>query len=192
MFRSTSHPQGRPHHRDPREGQGRGPMPFGFRGPAGREVWGRGGIRRGEIRPLILAVLTVKPMHGYEIIQALESQSGGRWRPSAGSIYPALQQLADEGLATSEEIDGRRTYTLTETGRAAAASSPAPRHWKDASSDGEPDLRQLFRQVMEATMQVQRVGTPQAREETTRILVDARRQLYRLLADDGDEPAPEA
>jgi DNA-binding PadR family transcriptional regulator len=166
-------------------------MPFGFRGMFGREGWGRGLIRRGEIRPLILAVLSVKPMHGYEVIQALEAQSGGRWRPSAGSVYPTLQQLADEGLVTSEEVDGRRTYTLTDAGREVAGSNPAPRHWDDASSDGEPDLQQLGMQLIGAVMQVQRMGSAHAREETTRILSDARRQLYRLLAEDEAQPAPD-
>jgi DNA-binding PadR family transcriptional regulator len=124
-------------------------------------------------------------MHGYEVIQELELQSGGRWRPSAGSVYPTLQQLSDEGLVTGSEIDGRRTYTLTEAGNAAAAAAPPSRpRWSNAESDAEPDLRRLGLQVVGAVMQVQRVGSPSARREATRILVDARRQIYRLLADD--------
>ena len=191
MFRSTPNPDARRHHRDPHRGPGPGGMPFGFRGRFGREGWGRGLIRRGEIRPLILAVLSVKPMHGYEVIQALEAQSGGRWRPSAGSVYPTLQQLADEDLVTSEEVDGRRTYTLTGAGREVAASHPAPRHWDDASSDGEPDLQQLGIQLIGAVMQVQRMGSAHARSETTRILADTRRQVYRLLAEDEAQPSPD-
>jgi DNA-binding PadR family transcriptional regulator len=147
-------------------------------------------VRRGEIRPLILAVLARKPMHGYEIIQELEAQSGGRWRPSAGSVYPTLQQLSDEGLVTGEEIDGRRTYTLTEAGRSAAADAPAPRRWGDVDADGI-DVRKLGLQLVQAVMQVQQVGTPGARKETVRILADARRQIYRLLAEDEDV-VPEA
>ncbi len=189
MFRSSSDQGTRLHHRDPRRGPGAGGMPFGFRGMLGREGRGRGGVRRGEIRPLILAVLAVKPMHGYEVIQALEAQSGGRWRPSAGSVYPTLQQLADEGLVTSNEVDGRRTYTLTEAGRAASAANPAPRPWSDPSSNGGPDLQQLWMQLNGAVAQVQRMGSAHAREETTRILGDARRQIYGLLADDVAEPA---
>ena len=71
----------------------------------------RGGgpaLRRGGIRPLILAALAQKPMHGYEVIQSLEAESGGRWRPSAGSVYPSLQQLADEGLVTSGSASSPR------------------------------------------------------------------------------------
>jgi DNA-binding PadR family transcriptional regulator len=125
-------------------------------------------------------------MHGYEVIQELEEQSGGRWRPSAGSVYPTLQQLADEGLVTSEEIDGRRTYTLTAEGRAAAAAVPPRSDWS-AGSDRGPDLRRPALELARAAMQVGSVGTPAARREAERILTDARRQMYRLLAD--DEPA---
>ena len=165
-------------------------MPFGFREMFSRERWGgRGPIRRGEIRPLILAALTAKPMHGYEVIQDLEARSGGRWRPSAGSVYPTLQLLADEGLVTSQEVDGRRTYALTDDGRTAAAANPAPSPWTDPASDGEADLQQLIQHLIGAVMQVQRMGSARARQETDRILSDARRQVYRLLADDEAAPA---
>ncbi len=191
MFHTTARPTSRPHHRAPRHGPN--DVPFGFREMLMRGR-GRGRpIRRGEIRPLILALLARKPMHGYEIIQLLEAQSGGRWRPSAGSVYPTLQQLADEGLVTSEEIDGRRTYTLTETGREAAAEAPAPPNWGDLDGDAGDDLRTSGLQLIQAVMQVQHVGSTRARHETNRILADARRQVYRLLADDenaaGDDVA---
>jgi DNA-binding PadR family transcriptional regulator len=179
MYEHHPRAAGRRHHRDPRHGPGN--IPFPFSEILGRGRSGRQAIRRGEIRPLILALLTRKPMHGYEVIQELEAQSGGRWRPSAGSIYPTLQLLADEGLVTSEEVDGRRTYTLTDTGRAAAAAAPVRPRWDDDPvSEQEADLRQLVGAVME----VQRVGSPRARREAHRILADVRRQLYRLLADD--------
>jgi DNA-binding PadR family transcriptional regulator len=188
VFQEPSRPETRRHHREPRRGPGPADMPFGFRGMFGLDGWGRGQIRRGEIRPLILAALAAKPMHGYEVIQALEAQSGGRWRPSAGSVYPTLQQLADEGLVTSDEVDGRRTYTLTDQGREAAAANPAPTPWDDPASDREADLKQLGMQLVGAVLQVQRMGSAHARRETHRILADARRQVYRLLADDEAGP----
>jgi DNA-binding PadR family transcriptional regulator len=126
-------------------------------------------------------------MHGYEVIQELEEQSGGRWRPSAGSVYPTLQQLADEGLVTGEEVDGRRTYTLTDEGRAAASAAPRP-DWSAATGRGL-DLRRPALELVRAAMQVSKVGTPAAQREAERILRDARRSLYRLLAE--DEPADE-
>jgi DNA-binding PadR family transcriptional regulator len=153
-------------------------------------------VRRGEVRSLILAALKDRPMHGYELIQELEARSGGRWRPSAGSIYPTLQQLSDEGLVSGEDVDGRRIYTLTDAGRKAAAETgSAP--WADAETADAGDTRgqDLFRQVMElaaAIVQVHKVGSPQARGEAIRIVTEARKQLYRLLSEDEDASADEA
>jgi DNA-binding PadR family transcriptional regulator len=145
------------------------------------------GMRRGEVRPLILAALDRKPMHGYEVIQDLERLSGGRWRPSAGSVYPTLQQLADEGLVTSQDLDGRRVYQLTEAGRHAARETPTGADvWSARFGRGERggELGTLVAQLASAAMQVGQVGSPKAREDATAILTDARRRLYRLLADD--------
>jgi DNA-binding PadR family transcriptional regulator len=151
-------------------------------------------VRRGEVRSLILATLKERPMHGYELIQELESQSGGRWRPSAGSIYPTLQQLSDEGLVIGEDVDGRRVYTLTEEGRKAAAEAGAA-PWADSRDErGDTRGQDLMRQVMElaaAIVQVHKVGSPQARSEAVRIVTDARKQMYRLLSEDEDAAADE-
>jgi DNA-binding PadR family transcriptional regulator len=190
MFNPTFPETGRGrHHHDHRRGPDAGPFGYG-------RAFGRGPramIRRGEIRPLILATLAQRPMHGYEVIQELEAQSGGRWRPSAGSVYPTLQQLADEGLVTSEEVDGRRVYTLTDEGKTAASAAPAF-GWPDRGPGGPADVRRIARQVAEAAMQVQRVGSPNAVAATQQILLDTRAKLYGLLAADGvaqpaDEPA---
>ena len=181
MLNSTTHHPGHGRHRhDPRTGRDGAPFGFGGRGQ-------RGMIRRGEIRPLILGTLATRPMHGYEVIQELEAQSGGRWRPSAGSVYPTLQQLTDEGLLTSEEIDGRRVYSLTDEGKAAASAAPKVGWPKDAR-DGSREIRHLARQVAEAAMQVQRVGSPNAIVGTQEILLDTRAKLYGLLAADGGQP----
>src|ERR671937_22863 len=88
----------------------------GGRGP-GR---GRHRVRRGDVRSAILALLDDRSMHGYEMITELEERTGGRWRPSAGSIYPTLQLLEDEGLVKDEEVEGKRVYSLTESGGEAA------------------------------------------------------------------------
>ena len=116
-------------------------------------------------------------------MQELEQRSGGRWRPSAGSIYPTLQQLEDERLISVEELDGRRTFQLTDAGRTAAGALPGERAWTGGRG-GHDDLRGLSRELAAAAMQVGRVGSPSAVEEARLVLADARRRLYRLLADD--------
>jgi DNA-binding PadR family transcriptional regulator len=184
LHEHLSHLDRRRHRRSPHpaeeQGRGFGP-PAGLGGP-GRH---RGGmVRRGEVRPLILVALANKPMHGYEVIQALEAQSGGRWRPSAGSIYPTLQQLADEGLITGSDLDGRRVYSVTDEGRAAAEAAP-PTPWSGDQRGESHDIRRLGRQVVEAAMQVQRVGSANAATAAEVILLDTRAKLYGLLAADG-------
>ncbi len=188
MFRSDHHPDARRHHRGPGWGPGQDGLPSGFGRWAWREGLGRGRMRRGEIRPLVLSALATRPMHGYEVIQELETRSGGRWRPSAGSVYPTLQLLADEGLVTSEELDGRRVYRLTQAGETAAAASPEPWAWRDRGASDERDAWREARQLMGAVAQVGRIGSEAADRETARILADARRRVYRLLAEDG-QPA---
>jgi DNA-binding PadR family transcriptional regulator len=183
MFHTTTHEaRGRRHRRDPRHGPDG--SPFGFREGRSRGPM----VRRGEVRPLILSVLATRPMHGYEVIQQLEAQSGGRWRPSAGSIYPALQQLADEGLLTGQDVDGRRIYTITDEGRTAAAASPAHR-WGERGRHSGDEIGHLVRRVAEAAFQVRKVGSDQAVDEAQKLLAEARAGLYRLLADEAPEPS---
>jgi DNA-binding PadR family transcriptional regulator len=71
----------------------------------------------GEVRLALLSLLSERPKHGYELMRQLEQRSGGIYRASAGTIYPTLQQLEDEGLIVSESSDGKRVYRLTEGGR---------------------------------------------------------------------------
>ena len=148
--------------------------------------------RRGDIRVAILAVLADEPMHGYQVIGELETRSGGRWRPSAGSIYPTLAQLEDEGLVRSEQLDGRRVFSLTDDGRAEAArlagAGPAPWEGDDGVADPSVELRTLVAQVAAAAVQVSQVGSPASVDAAREVLADARRRLYRLLADDETPP----
>src|SRR3954466_14998653 len=84
---------------------------------------GGGRVSRGDVRAAGLALLAEQPMHGYQIIHEIEERSNGSWKPSPGSVYPTLQLLADEGLITAEEANGKKTYSLTDAGRAEAETS---------------------------------------------------------------------
>jgi len=148
---------------------------------------GRGGrsVRRGNVRVAILSVLQAGPMHGYQVITELETRTQGRWRPSAGSVYPTLQLLEDEGLLTSDERDGRRTYSVTDEGRASADEHPLTGdRWLGTDGASEPDVPRLARSLVSAATQVMRIGTPEANTAAREILIDARKRLYKLLAED--------
>jgi DNA-binding PadR family transcriptional regulator len=74
-------------------------------------------FERGDLKFVILRLISEKPMHGYEVMQALEEESGGWYKPSPGSVYPTLQMLEDEGLVVSREADGKKVYEITDNGR---------------------------------------------------------------------------
>ncbi|MGI5228887.1 PadR family transcriptional regulator [Actinoallomurus sp. CA-142502] len=150
-------------------------------------------VRKGDVRAAALALLTEGPRNGYQIIQEIAERSHGLWRPSPGSVYPALQQLEDEGLVRAKEESGRRTYQLTDEGRAhvAAHEEALTEPWAAVAgsvSEEMVDLRTLFVRMAMALRQVAEAGTPAQHQEAGRILADARRSLYRLLAEDlGEE-----
>jgi DNA-binding PadR family transcriptional regulator len=146
---------------------------------------GRHRVRRGDVRSAILALLDDRPMHGYEMIQELEERTGGRWTPSAGSIYPTLQLLEDEGLVTSEEVDGRKVYSLTESGQEAVPDRAEGRPWERGDEDSPrfEARKELFR-LMGAAKQLARADNDEQLTKAAEILKDARRKLYGLLAEE--------
>jgi DNA-binding PadR family transcriptional regulator len=161
---------------------------FGGRGWGGPEGRGRRGGRgsRPNVRPAVLALLLERPMHGYEMIQELESRTGGIWRPSPGSIYPTLQLLEDEGLIEAESVGGRKTYQLTEAGRAeaeTAAQNPPWNQFSDDSMSQAQDFRDAAFGIFDALRQVGFNGTPEQRQRALEVLTDTKRRLYAILAD---------
>jgi DNA-binding PadR family transcriptional regulator len=156
--------------------------------------------RRGDVRAAALALLAEQPMNGYQIIQEIGERSGGVWRPSPGSVYPALQQLEDEGLIRPEAGEsGRRGYVLTDEGRQYADAHPdelrAPWDMVAGGAGGAAaEMRTLMGQLAMAAFQVVSAGTEPQQAEARKILADTRRALYRILAADeagaaGDDPA---
>lgn len=128
-------------------------------------------------------------MHGYELIQQIRERSEDVWRPSPGSIYPALSQLEDEGLVLIDKVAGRKTANLTEAGveYIEANRSELGDPWqdvKDGIGDQALDLRGLVGQLMGAVAQVASVGTTAQAAKAAEVLTEARRSLYRILAED--------
>ncbi len=199
--------------------QGR-PWPPGFGGRPGPGHWGGGfgGQRRtawwpgppsappppkasrGDVRAAILALLQEGPRNGYQIMAEIEQRSAGAWRPSPGAVYPALAQLADEGLVTDEKSDGRRTYSLTDAGRAYVAANPekARGAWESSQQQESWQLPGLFAEAARlgsGIVQLAHAGTPEQVRAAERLLEGTRRELYRILAgdpgeddEDSDEP----
>ena len=169
-----------------------GPWGFPGFGPfGGPPPWatGRSKARRGDVRAALLALLAEEPRNGYQLIQEIEERSGGEWRPSPGAVYPALQQLTDEGLIEAEEHDGRRTFALSESGRAyvEAHADEVNAPWEAMTSDVRDDVRELFGtagRTGAAVMQIVQTGSEEQVAQAKQILSETRRKLYQLLAED--------
>lgn len=164
--------------------------------------WGRAGItagmrgrffEAGELRVAILSLLSEGAKHGYQLMKEMRGRSGGMYRASAGSVYPTLQQLEDEGRIVSERDDGRRVYRLTEAGRAELESNPesAKRIWERAESWDDwgknfgpilmgsfGPLGELIRSGMAAARWA--AGKPQREEQLSRIFTRICREMDEL------------
>jgi DNA-binding PadR family transcriptional regulator len=142
---------------------------------------------KGEVRAAVLALLAERPMHGYQIIREIEERSGGSWKPSAGSVYPTLQLLADEGSISVEESNGRKIYSLTEAGREEVAAQHGSAPWDPAAGTGGGGIGSLPKagiELAQAAAQVGRTGSPEQVQQAVAVLDEARRRLYSILAQD--------
>ncbi|MFL5877620.1 MAG: PadR family transcriptional regulator, partial [Solirubrobacteraceae bacterium] len=151
MGREPGHRRGGRHRGGPPGGFGGGFPGFGPpRGPR---------ARRGDVRAALLALLAEEPRNGYQLMQEIERRSDGVWRPSPGSVYPALQLLEDEGLVRVSPERGGKEYEITDTGRAEADARPegvgAP--WDAVKGDvgeGARELMGAMRQIGMALFQI--------------------------------------
>lgn len=186
LFERTDHTHGR---RGFAWAQG---MRHNFAGPGRRghrHGHGHGGFaqsERGSVKYDVLAILLDGPRHGYEIMLAIEERRG--FRPSPGSIYPALQMLADGDFVSSREVDGKRIYEISDAGRTLLATyRETPR---GAEESGEPTAgaELMMRGVRtlaglkDAVKQLARSGDVNLIGQGVEILDRARRELYTLLA----------
>lgn len=149
----------------------------------------RVGVRvgRGDVRAAVLALLHEKPMHGYQIIREISQRTQGRWKPSAGSVYPTLQMLADEGVVRVDTDEERKVYALTDAGRDEAASAATSVPWADGEDCETPGMGAVPKagfDLAQAALQVARAGTSAQQEEAVEVLKDARRKIYSILAQD--------
>jgi DNA-binding PadR family transcriptional regulator len=198
-------------------GPGGGGPRGGFGGPKGAGQWGGSGgpwgnwwpgapgapsqgrsrkAGRGDVRAAILALLQEGPRTGYQIMSDIEERSGGAWRPSPGAVYPALSQLADEGLIAGEESAGRRTFSLTDAGREYVGQNPerARGAWESTAQQEAWQVPGLFAEAARlggGIVQIAHAGTPEQVQAAERLLEQTRRKLYQILADDVDDDDPD-
>jgi DNA-binding PadR family transcriptional regulator len=174
----TSHFKHFRHFMHGRRGRGGGGRGFGGRGFGGRG--------RGEMKFEILAVLASGPRHGYDIMLEIESKTG--IRPSAGSIYPALQMLEDGDFVRGEERDGKRTYTITEKGTTLLKERPAGDEDAEADPNGlfavMHDAMRCVHAIKDAAKHIAKSGDVELFRKALVVLERTRRDLYAILAEE--------
>jgi DNA-binding PadR family transcriptional regulator len=145
--------------------------------------------RRGEIKFILLGLLSERPQHGYELMKELESRGGGFRRLSPGSVYPTLQMLEEGGYLTSEEVDGKRIYTITESGEQLLSDRKQQadsRNTSDSFTASNPseliELRRTLTQLNDAVTQVARSGNLEQANRVRELLAQVKREIYQLLA----------
>jgi DNA-binding PadR family transcriptional regulator len=127
-------------------------------------------------------------MHGYEMIQEIGRRSEGAWTPSAGSIYPTLQLLEDEGQVRGEEVEGKRRFSLTEEGVAEQterAGEETP--WDAVRADAGPERMQLaasMKKLHHAIRQALVAADGAEQRQVRELLDEARRRIYAVLAEE--------
>jgi DNA-binding PadR family transcriptional regulator len=162
----------------------------GRRGSSGGEWGDEPRTRRGDIKFILLGLLSERPQHGYELIKELEARRGGFRRPSPGSVYPTLQMLEEGGYLTSEEVEGKRVYTITESGRQFLSDRNQQSHSRnsdDSFVESKPseliELRHSLTQLNDAVTQVARSGNVEQANRVRDLLVQVKREIYKLLAE---------
>ncbi|MGI8501758.1 MAG: PadR family transcriptional regulator [Hassallia sp.] len=163
--------------------------------PKGRHHHGRGKRRdwgderrtpRGDIKYILLELLAEEPRHGYELIKELEARYGGFWKPSPGSVYPTLQLLEEGGYLTFEQIEGRKVYTITETGRELLSERGDRLLSMDRGNRPQQliELKEAIAQVGAAVMQVARNNNADKVTRVREILNRVKREIYSILAEE--------
>lgn len=170
---------------DPRLGgrPGRGGGPW-FGPGFGRDRRGPNRVRRGDVQAAVLALLAEQDMHGYQIIQELAERSGGAWRPGAGSIYPTLRVLQEQGFIRSRSEGSKRVFSITDYGRRAARESGDAEPWQQyvEAEGARVNLRQATESLLSAISQVESAGTDEQAERATAIVNATRKSIYLMLA----------
>jgi DNA-binding PadR family transcriptional regulator len=170
-------------------------QPFFMSGRHGRRNSSDGGwgdeprTRRGDIKFMLLGLLSERPQHGYELIKELEARRGGFRRLSPGSVYPTLQMLEEGGYLTSEQVDEKRVYTITESGKQLLSDrNQQSRQPHDHMMGGRPseliELRRTLTEVNDAVTQVARSGNLEQSNRVRDLLARVKREIYKLLAEE--------
>ena len=153
-------------------------------------------LAKGGFRILLLRTLNEKPMHGYEVMKALESRFQGFYRPSAGAVYPALRSLQREGLAAVSGSERRKTYRLTAKGKTSIRSHRAEmeRHFQSLQAAVGPERAALLRELRDTGKLLAmnlRSLTPRQAVELRSAVAELRKRIATILGEPREDDSHE-
>jgi len=153
-----------------------------------KHIWGRflKPLKRGDFRLLVLEVLKKRPMHGYEVAKEISEMFGGFYEPSPGVVYPTLQWLEDEGYVKAEQVNGKRVYSITETGLKflEERGESVKRLLDTCTSIMENERLKLFnagRKLAQTVMILLPEANDEQLREAVKIIEEARRRIAELM-----------
>lgn len=163
----------------------------------GDEMFGRGWrdeyrTRKGDIKFILLELLSEHPSHGYDLIKDMETRYGGFRRLSPGSVYPTLQMLEEGGYLNSAQEGSKRVYTITDEGRQLLVErtqkedSDSPWDAFKSFMTGKPqefiELRNVATQLANLVVQVARSGNVEQMNQVRELLEQVKREISAILA----------
>lgn len=145
-------------------------------------------FRRGMLKYVILKMLEAGERHGYDLIRHFEERGWGRL--GAGSLYPLLSALEEQGLIEGRDEDGRRRYRITDVGRkrlhdvADELSEEFDEREHGAREREEDPLREAMQRLASAVQQAAHHAKPESRSSIAERLNEARKEIYTILANE--------
>lgn len=144
-------------------------------------------VARGDFKIIVLSVLAERPMHGYEIAKYIQEQSKGLYKPSPGSIYPALNSLLRKKFVRVESSERRKTYQITPAGKRFLQGQHKEiekimRAYKESLG---PDRAALMMEVQKTAKMIAMASkdvTPEQARELIAVCVEAREKMLRIVS----------
>jgi len=142
---------------------------------------------KGDFKIIVLSVLQERPMHGYEIAKTIQEQSKGLYRPSPGSVYPALKMLLGKGYVAVSSEERRRVYRITPAGRRLLQSrraevEKAMKSYRDSLGPERSALMVEAHKTMKIIAIASKDVTPEQARGMIRICSDAREKMLRIIS----------
>jgi DNA-binding PadR family transcriptional regulator len=144
-------------------------------------------VAKGDFKMIVLSVLQQRPMHGYEVTRVIQEQSRGFYRPSAGSVYPALKALLNKGYVRVSDEDRRKVYQITSAGKKLLQTQHSQvessmRAFRDSFGPERALVMAEMQKTGKLIAMTAKDITPEQAQELSKIFQEAREKIIRIIS----------